>query len=124
MGIGRIGPHCWLLVRYRLNCRVADLAFGIFHEDDSKVSGARFRSLLFYPYWNPPKNTVVYLVGKLHRFVNRIACRDYPDVHLSISCQSDAGNETRTQIDHSSIQFWEVCVGIEHVANIGEEKEK
>ena len=47
---------------------------------------------------------------------------DHPNVDLTPPCQTDACYEASAQVDHSSVDSRQVCVGIEHRISVGEEE--
>jgi hypothetical protein len=66
-----------------------------------------------------PEHPIVNLVGKVNRFLDGFAGGYHTNIHLPLPSESNPGNETRAEIDHSPIDSGHVRVGVEHLPASG-----
>ncbi len=79
------------------------------------LASAAFSRLSFFPpLRHLPKHPVEYLIRQVNGLVDCLTGRNHSDVNLLLTRQTDTSDQTRSEVDHSAIDPWHPCIGIEH----------
>ena len=69
---------------------------------------------LFHLLRHLAKHAIEYLMCQIHGLLDRLSGWHNPDVDLTLARQSDSGNETRAEVDHSPIDSRQMCIWVKH----------
>jgi len=66
----------------------------------------------FYLFRHFAKHAIKDFVCQIHGLFDRLSGRNDPNVDLTLARQSDSSDEARAEIDHSSIDSWQMCIWV------------
>ena len=55
-------------------------------------------------------------MSEIYRFVDRLARRNYANVHLLFAREPQARNNARPKVNQGPIRAWNSCIRIEHLS--------